>query len=601
MTRDQRSDDPNTSPPRKQGSQQAEGSPRMRVGLVCRDRRLRIVATAIIGVWLILAGRLVHLQWVSRDDFAARAARQRTLEQVIPARPGDIVDRSGRLLATTVRVNSLFVDPHNMGEVWPVARSIAEALDLDADRLFERIAARRDKRFVWIKRRLSDAESAAVRGLELPPSVWGFREELLRVYPQAELAAHVLGTRDIDGQGRGGLEQALDARLKGIDGTRRSVRDARGYVIDVLEEVATAPRHGETIVLSIDSVIQLQAERQLDEIMQQWQAKSASAVVLDPRNGELLAMASRPTFDPNRPAEADDDAWTNQTVAAVHEPGSTIKPLIVGWALDQQMLKTSEQIHCEWGKYRMGRRELHDHHAYGMLSVTDIVAKSSNIGMAKIGERLGHEQLHRAIGEFGFGRVTGVELPGEVAGLVQPLASWDNYSTGSIPMGHELAVTPLQMITAHAALANHGRMITPHLVIGDPTRRSQPRTLVITPVLQPTTADWLVTEAMRAVVERGTGKRAQLEGYEVFGKTGTAQKWDPQTGRMSRSKAVCSFVCGAPANDPRVLVLVTVDEPQSDEDVGGSNVAAPAATEILRRALIQQRVPSVDRLRTAKQ
>ena len=555
----------------------------------------------ILGFWLILAARLVDLQLVNRLGLAEKAARQRTLEQTIPARPGDIVDRYGRLLATTVQAKSLFINPQAVDNPWEFAQKIAEAAGVNADQLFVQISKYRDKQFLWVRRRISDEAADRVRALELPKDVYGFREEYLRQYPQGKLAVHVLGFRDIDGQGRGGIEQSYDEVLRGTEGTRVLVRDARGRVIDVQESIAEAPRHGRTVVLTLDAVIQLFAERELEGIIKTWRPLHAGAIVLDPKTGEVLAMASRPTYDPNDPLDVPDEAWKNFNIASVYEPGSTFKPFIVAWALKEGLIEPDEELDCEHGAYRMGRRQLHDHHPYGLLSITDILVKSSNIGMAKIGERLTNPKIFEAVKAFGFGETTGIELPGEVRGLVRPLEKWNEYSTGSIPMGHELAVTPLQLIAAHSALANGGKLMRPHLVLrhtdavvpemptAPPVRSGS---AVVSLVISAGIADWLIEQPMVEVVERGTGRRAKLEDYTIFGKTGTAQKIDPETGRYADDRDVCSFLCGGPAHDPQLLVLVVVDDPTEGENHGGGTVAAPHAANLLKQALIHQNITS---------
>jgi cell division protein FtsI/penicillin-binding protein 2 len=356
----------------------------------------------------------------------------------------------------------------------------------------------------------------------------------------------------------------------------------------------------------LDAVIQLYAERELDRIVTEWQPLSAGAIVLDPKSGEVLAMASRPAFDPNDPIDVPPAAWKNYNIASVYEPGSTFKPFVVGWALKEGLIEREEILDCENGAYKMGRRLLHDHHPYGPLSITDILVKSSNIGMAKIGERLTNPKIHAAVEAFGFGRTTGIELPGEVSGLLRALPQWDEYSTGSIPMGQELAVTPLQLITAHAALANGGSLMRPHLVLRHtdaivPESSTAPPVRsgasVVSPVIASDIAEWLVQKPMVEVIERGTGRRAKLEEYVAFGKTGTAQKLDPETGGYAKDRDVCSFICGAPANDPQLLVLIVVDEPTQGENPGGGTVAAPHAANLLKQALIHQGIGSDHALR----
>ena len=578
-------------------------------------RRTQAVVAILACVWGLLALRLVQLQWAGRHDLAKQASRQRAYLETIPARPGEILDRRGRLLATTITMRSLYIVPNRISNGWRVAVQLGETLQLDPDRLLERIAANRDKQFLWVKRRLSDAESEQVKELQLPPGTWGFRDEFLRRYPQTTLAAHVIGLRDIDGRGRGGVEQSLDAILGGRPGQRRLERDAHGKVMAIHDQIAQSPSHGRCVVLTLDAVIQLHAERELDRLMAQWKPQGAAAIVLDPKTGEVLAMASRPTFDPNMPDAVPEFGWSNRAVAAMYEPGSTIKPLVVSWALEKDVIQRDETFDCEMGVYRMGRRLLHDHHPYGTLNVTDILVKSSNIGMAKIGQRLTNRGLYDLAVAFGLGRRTGIEIPGELSGVVRSLRDWNAYSTGSVPMGHEISVTPIQLIAAHAALANDGALISPRLikhvardsvtadeVILATLNRSGGVTVpvangdwiasaVVSPVVHPDIARWMIQGPLTDVVARGTGRKAKIDGYEVFGKTGTSQKTDPETGKYSTTHHVSSFICGAPAEDPQVLVLVVADDPSVSGSHYGGIIAAPFARAILQKTLVQLRVP----------
>jgi cell division protein FtsI/penicillin-binding protein 2 len=345
-------------------------------------------------------------------------------------------------------------------------------------------------------------------------------------------------------------------------------------------------------------VLQVYAERALDSVVAQWKPLSACAIVLDPKTGDVLAMASRPTFDPNHAAEASPEAWKNRSIADMYEPGSTFKPFVVAWGLAQGSIRHDEVFNCENGEYRMGSRVLHDHHKYGSLSVVDILVKSSNIGMAKIGQRMGNARLCQAALAFGFGARSGIELPGELSGRVRPLKQWNSYSTGSVPMGQEIAATPLQIVAAYGALANGGTLMTPRLVVRESDRGGSAGAEIVSPVVERGIADWVRREALSAVVSRGTGKKAAISGYEIFGKTGTAQKLDPSTGLYSRELHVSSFVCGAPVDDPKVLVMISVDQPSvslNGEHFGGS-VAAPAAGELLFHALQRLKVPPDEKL-----
>lgn len=553
-------------------------------------RRAGIVVTIVGFAWLVLVGRLVQLQFWQQDELGNRATRQREVVEEIAPRPGDIFDCQGRLLATSVQTQSLYVVPSRLEKPWVLAEQLAAALQMVPDDLFERFGRHADKHFLWVKRRLTDEDVERVRALELPDDVYGFRAEYRRIYPQGLLAAQVIGMRDVDGVGRGGIEESCEKSLKGQPGRRTLTRDARGRVIDITADVAHPLRDGRSVVLAIDSVVQIFAETQLDQLMSAWKPESCCAIVLDPASGDVLAMASRPTIDPNHPEDASPEAWKNRTIADIYEPGSTFKPMIVAYGLDQQLIDRGDFFNCEHGQYRMGRRVLHDHHGYGMLSLTDVLVKSSNIGMAKIGERLTNSGLHAAATRFGFGQPTGIELPGELAGILRPLEEWTTYSTGSIPMGHEIATTPLQLIRAHAALANGGRLVRPRLLVGDVDPETASIRRSNAQAVSRDAADWVVSVPMKEVMTRGTGKQAQLKGYDVFGKTGTAQSLAP-TGGYRHGKYIASFVCGAPVNNPQLLVLVVVNQATIGGEAFGGRVAAPAAAEILRKALEYRHVP----------
>ena len=572
-----------------------------------RSWRFGLVSVLVFMGWAVLVTRLIQLQGAQRQLMNDRVTRQSIFSEVIPARPGEILDRNGQVLAMTIPCDSLFAVPDEIQDPWDFAWRVGPILNLNTDELYHRIADNADKRFVWIERRISDDKVTAIRKLNLPKTAWGLRREYRRQYPQGSFASHVLGIRNIDNVGQGGLEQSLHDVIRGVDGNRVMTRDARGIIMEVAAERSEAPQHGQTVVSTIDLLTQIETEQQLDALMEEWKPNGACAIVMVPQSGEILAMASRPGFDPNALLAVPDAAWKNLAVSAVFEPGSTFKPFIVGWAIQNNTLAFDEMIECSFGVYRMGPRILHDHHSYGALSVEDVLVKSSNIGMAKIGERMGIESLYEATRAFGFGRRTGIELPGELPGLLRPVAQWNVYSLGSIPMGQELAVTPLQLITAHAALANGGRLVRPHLLkrsdsseLGTVSGSQivEPGADVQSVLLDSDIAEWLVQEPMKQVVERGTGKSAKIPGLSMFGKTGTAQKLDLLTGTYSDKAWVLSFVCGAPAEDPEVVVLVMVDEPTTPGIHYGGTVAAPTASRILQFATTRVRSFAISRLTT---
>ena len=566
--------------------------------------RAVVVTLVLTAGWVVLAGRLIQLQGAQRESHHHRVSRQSTFTENVPARPGEILDRNGNVLAMTVTRESLYAVPASIDDPEEFVWSVASAVDINADELLKKLQKHPDRQFVWVRRRLTEEEAEQMRRIALPPETWGFRREYLRQYPQGRFASHVLGMRDIDNNGHGGLEQSLNDHIRGEDGVRVLSRDARGTVVEVASARSRSPQHGRTVVTALDLMIQIRTEELLEELAAKWQPLGACAIVMEPRTGEILGMGSVPAFNPNRPATVPPDAWRNLAVSAVFEPGSTFKPFIVAWAMQHGRLTADENISCFSGAYRMGPRVLHDHHPYVKLSVEDVLVKSSNIGMARIGERLGIEELYRATAAFGFGRRTGIELPGELDGLVRPIDSWDQYSIGSIPMGQEVAVTPLQLIAAHAALAADGRLVRPRLLAeaSDLTAHAAPLKAIETVdapeaveshIVDAETAQWIVRHPMKQVVERGTGKRARIQGMSIFGKTGTAQKMDPETGGYSNSRHICSFVCGAPAENPQLLVLVMVDEPTTPGLHYGGTVAAPTATSLLQYAL--QRLPRTTR------
>lgn len=539
--------------------------------------------TVMVGlsmIWLLLIGRLIQVQGIQKAHFAGRASRQQIHSEAIPARPGDLLDRQGRLLATSITTQSLFVDPSQVADTLTTACALAEALGIDPVELQRKLIESQSRRFLWIKRRLSDLEVERVLAAQLPKAEWGFQQEYLRVYPQGALAAHVLGWRDIDGVPHGGVEESLNSWLTGTPGRRRVVRDARGFVIEMIEENTQPAQPGRSISLTLDVVYQYQLERQLDQLMAKHAPVGACAAVMDPATGEILAMASRPAFDPTHPEAAPENSWRNLMIQAAYEPGSTVKPLVVAAALDKGVVGETDVLDCERGAYRMGPRVLHDHHRYGNLSLKDVLVKSSNIGMAKIGEKLTNPRLHETLERFGFGQRTGIELPGELAGTLHPLARWTVYSTGSIPMGQEMMATPLQVLAAHAALANRGVARSPHLVIEAPRSEGVLANRYTTQLINADSARWVVEQALVEVVERGTGTKARIEGATLFGKTGTSQKMSPD-GSYSHTRHVSSFVGGAPASAPRIVAIVTVDEPTRGGSDYGGIVAAPVAAAIV--------------------
>lgn len=550
-----------------------------------RTSRLKILSVGVVLLWGLIVVHLIGLHWTESQRMKSRVDQQQTLVETIRARPGDILDRNGQLLATSIDTESLYAVPRRIENFKSFAESIAPLVNRDPEELRQQLESQKEKGFFWLARRIDPQVADHIRAMDLSKETYGFDREFRRYYPNQALASHILGMRDIDGEGRGGMEQKYDQLLRGKDGKRTLVRDARNRAIHLYEHENERVEHGQTIHLTLDIQIQRFVEKQLDELMTEWQPIGCTAVICEPKSGDILAIASRPTYNPTDPTTFSDEAWLNRAVNWSYEPGSTMKPLVVAWALQQDLVSVNSRFHGHWGEYRMGPRVLHDTHAYGEMSLAEVLIKSSNIGMAQIGERMTNAGLHQALQQFGFGYRTGLGLPGELTGFVRPLNQWNHYSTGSIPMGQELTVTPLQMLMAHAALANRGEFQQPRLVLkaGHSTATEKSAQLAM-PLIDPVLADWVIRDPMRRVLTEGTGQRVDVDGLDIFGKTGTSQVYDPELGTYSPTKTVCSFVCGIPTQNPELIVLVAVDQPTQGTSHYGSNVAAPAAVKMLKKA-----------------
>jgi cell division protein FtsI (penicillin-binding protein 3) len=486
-----------------------------------------------------------------------------------------------------VEVESVFADPFVVEDPADAAAKAAPVLGMTADELYRILAEDRKQRFVWLKRRVSPETAEAVQRLRVFGI--GLAAEGERHYPNGSLAAHVLGFVGQDEQGLEGLEQMFDTRLAGRKGQAYILADRRRRPIWSEPDQFVPAEDGEHLVLTIDAMIQAWAEEAVAEAREKFHAASATAIVMDPRTGAILALANVPTFDPNRYSESPVDARRNRAVTDPSPPGSCAKPFFAAVALERNAVRLGEVLYCEDGYWAAAK--LHDAgHRYGNLTFEEILIKSSNIGMAKLGKRLGNERLYAGLEAFGFGRRTGVWLPGESAGCVHPLARWTKYSTTRIPFGQEFSATPLQLLTAFAAIANEGRLVRPQIVRGALDGRGEvvadlAKPQIVGQAIRPETARTMIQQVLVGVVERGTGTACRLEGYRVFGKTGTAQKIDPETGAVSHTRFIGTFLGGAPAEAPRIVVLVSVNEPDRSLGYYGGTVAAPAVKKILQEAL----------------
>jgi cell division protein FtsI (penicillin-binding protein 3) len=545
------------------------------------NRRIRLLLAALT---LAFAGLLLRATWLQgvRAESLSRLGQTQHREAVtLPAGRGTIYDRTGVELGLGERATTVYANPRQITNPRAAAVAVERTLGVDADRVYPQLADR-TRGFVYIERQADPAQAASLQRLKL--AGFGFYPEERRSYPQRSVAAQVLGYVGIDGDGLSGLELEFDHQLAGRAGSETLVKDPGGRVIDVERQRAETP--GRDLFLTIDHSIQANAEEVLRQTVHKWHAKSASAIVLDPRTGAVLAMAVQPGYDANRFPSAPRDLQRNRTVTDTYEPGSTFKLITVGAALSERLVSPSTRFTLPYSLH-VADRVIHDAEERGTVnySVAQILAHSSNIGAIKLAELLGRTRLSAWISRFGFGRTTGIDYPGESPGIVLPPEKWSGSTIGNVPIGQGIAVTPVQMAAAYAAIANHGIWSRPHLVdhVAGGGRPSLYRRRLVSSHI----ADELML-MLKDVVAEGTGQYAAMPGYQVAGKTGTAQKPDSHGG-YATGRYVASFVGIVPASRPRLVVLVTVDEPQGA--IWGGVVAAPAFQQIARFDLQYLEVP----------
>ncbi len=543
--------------------------------------RQRVVELVLGMLGLVLLGRAGQLQLFEGARYGAVATLQANVVQPVQAKRGTIFDRHRQPLAVSVDVDSVFAQPRRIEDPGRAARALAPVLRLSARRIRARLDS--DRPFTYLVRRVDPAVASRVRQLEIEGV--GTHPEPKRYYANTELAAHVLGFVNIDGQGRSGVEKTFDRILRGGRASISAIRDGIGNRALTDGYVPPTDLAGRALVLTLDRQIQDAAESELQKAVQTYEARAGVAVVMDVPSGDLLALASWPTFNPNNLAATDPDQQLNRALSAVYEPGSTMKVVTLAAALETGLFRPRDQIDCEDGSWRFGGRTIRDgNHRYGKLSLTDVLRVSSNICSAKVGVELGKKRLHRWLVRFGLSEPTGVELPGELDGLLRDPSQWSDIGLANIAFGQGLAVTPLQLVRAIGAVANDGLMVSPRAVRGviegdrlRPFRRPEPQRVISRKTAR------TVRRMMETVVESGTAQRARIEGVSVAGKTGTAQKVDPKTRRYADDRYVASFVGIVPADDPQFVGLVLLDEPRKNHH--GGVVAAPAFRRIAKVAL----------------
>ncbi|HWT87632.1 MAG TPA: penicillin-binding protein [Candidatus Angelobacter sp.] len=551
--------------------------------------RLLIIA-GFVTLWMgAVFARLGFLQLIEHGDYLTRAHRQQQRTIEITPKRGAIYDRNMRPLAMSTEVESAFAIPTELGENKALAAHLLSGvLDVPSDVLETKFNS--GATFVWVSRKLPPDKSDAVKALNLK-GVYTMKENE-RFYPKRDMAAHVLGYVDLDEKGQGGIEHQLDKQIGGKGEKILVMADAKQRWFDG----GQAHRdEGANVVLTIDEKIQYVAERELQAGIARTHAIAGTVIIQNPNTGEILALANWPKFNPNSPGEVKPEARMDRAVSAIYEPGSTFKLITLAAALDQNLTRPGEVFDCENGSVLLAGHRIHDHKRFGMLAVSDILAQSSDVGSIKIALRLGAPKFYEYIRAFGFGQQTGIELPWESKGMLGKLNTWSGISIGAISMGQEIGVTPIQLVTAVSAIANGGYLHKPYIIaevrkgdqllLSSDAQQPEPRQ-----VLRPETSA-TIRRLMEGVIlsPHGTGKPARLDGWTAAGKTGTAQKIDPNTGRYSHSQYIASFTGFAPISNPAVTILVSLDSPVGEHE--GGQVAAPIFKRVAELVLPYLDVP----------
>ncbi|MFH1191578.1 MAG: penicillin-binding transpeptidase domain-containing protein [Candidatus Omnitrophota bacterium] len=530
----------------------------------------------IFFVFLLLCvGRLFFIQLFRSDYLTSIAKKQHNqLVELEPPR-GAIYDCNLKAQAFNMSMDSLYAVPNIIKDKESVIRQLLPILGLKHSYLQDRLS--RKKSFIWLARKLAPDKSEAIKNLNIKGL--GFLRETKRIYPNSYLASHIIGFSGMDNIGLEGVERSFDNYLKGVPGWAIFLRDARMKKLDIWEKMVL-PQDGMDLVLTIDEVVQYIAERELDKAFIDFHAKGASIVVMDPHTGRILAMANRPTYDLNNHSGASKDSMRNRAICDLFEPGSVFKIVTASAALEEKKVTEKDVFFCENGSYQVGGRILHDHKPHGRLTFREIIEESSNIGTVKVAQLLGPDMLYQYIRAFGFGSKLGIDLSGEISGMISPPRLWSKASITSVPMGHEVGVSALQLASAISVIANGGQLMKPYII--DSVRDNQGRIIkqnkpvLMRKVISVDTA-LRIKKILTGVIEEGTGKMGKVLGFSAAGKTGTAQKVEPD-GSYSHNKFVASFIGFLPAEDPLLTIVVTVDEPHPY--YFGGVVAAPVFQKV---------------------
>tara|TARA_B100000686_G_scaffold333608_1_gene399757 strand:- start:1542 stop:3278 length:1737 start_codon:yes stop_codon:yes gene_type:complete len=552
-------------------------------------RRKLLIVCALFGFYgFAIVAKLFYLQVIKRSELVSRAEKQYMRTVKVFYDRGKIFDRNGSELAANLEMESVYVHPGEVRDKRQTARMLARVLGREFREIFGKLKS--NKNFVWVMRKVDPKKAQNLKQLRLPGV--GFVSEQKRFYPKRELASGVMGFVGLDNQGLAGAEHYHDSVLRGMTSLRIMKKDALGRSMQMGSKGDDFSRASD-VFLSIDEVIQFIAEFELSRQVDKFKAKAGLVIVMDPNTGEIYAMANVPQFNPNSYASYAPELWRNPNISSSYEPGSTFKPIVAAAVLESGMAKPNDIFFCENGSYLVGSTRIGEasNHRFGWLTLAGIIEKSSNIGAIKIAEKLGQKRLHDFVRRFGFGKKSGVRLPGESGGQLRDLKDWSKLSASSISFGHEIGATPIQMISAVSAIANGGNLMHPLIAKkftrgGETLRTFEP--VRVTRAISLKTSRQMV-EILKAVVRKGTGKKAAVSGYDVAGKTGTAQKYDRKVQAYSDNAYMASFVGFVPADSPRLAILVMIDEPKGV--FWGGDVAAPVFRRIARRSLRYLNVP----------
>jgi len=525
---------------------------------------------------------LLFIQIFRSSYLTSIAKKQHNQFVELEPRRGTIYDCNLKAQAFNLSMDSLYAEANTIKD-----RDKENIIDkllpiLGVDRAYLRDRLYRKKSFIWLARKLPPEKSEAIKALKLKGL--GFMKETKRIYPNSYLASHIIGFSGMDNVGLEGIERDFNKYLKGTAGWAIFLRDARQKKLDIWEKMVL-PVDGQDLVLTIDEVIQYIAERELDKAFKTFHAKGASIIVMDPHTGRILAMASRPSYDLNDYSSANKDSMRNRSICDLFEPGSVFKIVTASAALEEKKITEEDKIFCENGSYKVGGHILHDHRSHGVLTFREVIEESSNIGTVKVAQLLGADTVYKYLKDFGFGSKLGIDLSGEISGMIKPPRAWSKTSISAIPIGQEVGVTALQLASAISVIANGGQLMKPYVI--DSVRDEQGRIIkqnkpvLIRKVISVDTA-MRIKKILTGAVEEGTGKLAKVSGFSAAGKTGTAQKLEPN-GAYSHSKFVASFIGFAPAEDPLLAIVVTVDEPHPY--YFGGVVAAPVFQKVAGDAI----------------